>query len=424
MVSVRAMNGERRKRARVDALLGRPATALVIAALMACGGASAQTVPNATPKTFDEAHQLFSHHRGALEEALKAAFRAKCLDQKAIDTISAAETGIAGIKKWMALLQHWPFFAPIPPVTEPVASPGELKGRIAWAQFMVGRLAFHIRHLRTQKPCEGVTDKPPADKTAATPDANPGCEYKSEEAKTALELGEVQDTMMGLLDEREGHQLKIENANEIRSKARYYRDNPAEKPADFNIAAQEADAKAVKARAELDLERINAQLSALAKREQGLRDKLEGLLCREPTPAVDRCLIGKWRSEPITVVAEKTSGGDGIVLTIAADGVLTIDYTGMKPVPAGPFGPTSNQWQGTAAGIIETKDGAIRIKSVEKSEITWKFTDGQGKVTTRKLTGLGPAAPGNNPADAGYACTETTLTYKNPAESFTFKRVQ
>lgn len=390
----------------------------MLALLVVLSAARAQTQP-ATPKTFDEAHSLYMRHRGALEDALKAAFRAKCLDQKAVDAIHGAELAIGGLKNWTALLQQWPFFAPIPPVAEPVASPGELKGRVAWAQFMVGRLAFHIGHLRKQKPCEGIAAKPPADKTAATADANPGCQYNDPASKLALKVGEIQVEMQKLVDERDDQESKIESANDTLSKIGYYRSNPNEKPADFDLAAKSAEARAVKQGAEIERERINARLRLLAPQETKLREELEEMLnCSEPAPGLDRCLIGTWRSEPIINVGVQAPGGDGIVLTVKEDGSAMIDYSKMREMRTG--AKASNLWQGTATGRIESKDGKLSLARAEKSEVTAKLTDQHGKITTNKLSGFGPVLP--EKATVTYRCDKDILTTTGFGYDLTFKR--
>lgn len=143
------------------------------------------------------------------------------------------------------------------------------------------------------------------------------------------------------------------------------------------------------------------------------KDKCEGL---------DPCVIGTWQSEPVTNVGQKSTGGGGIVLTIKTDGATDIDYTKMKPMPASSIAgsPAANLWQGTASGRIETSDGKVSVASVEKSDVSSKITDPQGKVTTNRLGGLGPVLPSG--AAVSYSCEKATFKIKSYGYEFTFKR--
>jgi len=135
-----------------------------------------------------------------------------------------------------------------------------------------------------------------------------------------------------------------------------------------------------------------------------------------PTSGViDSCLVGAWRSQSVAVM-DIDRGGAGILLTIKGDGTATIDYNGMKPIDAN-VGATT-LWSGTATGHITTSKRTATVKSVEKSELTAKQTDPQGKNRSNPLSGLGPAGLGNR----SYICDETTLTSKGPSLTFTFKR--
>jgi len=174
--------------------------------------------------------------------------------------------------------------------------------------------------------------------------------------------------------------------------------------------------------ASLAAARARAQRELEACREK-TKDRCEPERPEPPAAAVDKCVVGQWKSEPVIVSGQKMKGGDGIVMTIQADGTLSIDYGKMTPIPASSVGQGSNLWQGTATGQIETFEGKARVTRVTASAITWKFTDPQGKSQTTPLSGLGPIALGNNPMDRSYRCNDTTLTYKNPPREFTFKRV-
>jgi hypothetical protein len=153
----------------------------------------------------------------------------------------------------------------------------------------------------------------------------------------------------------------------------------------------------------------------------------------KPTPAgggggkgaLDACLVGTWRSESVVDkpgLAGKR-GGAGIVMTIKGDGAITMDYNQMQALEAEAGGiGEKNWWRGTAGGRISTSNGVATVVSVEKSDVSRKFTDPQGKTTTNPIGKLGPAALGTNPEDNSYKCNQTTLTRTTPNQIVTFKR--
>ena len=132
---------------------------------------------------------------------------------------------------------------------------------------------------------------------------------------------------------------------------------------------------------------------------------------------IDTCLVGTWRSESVVDTLGGRRGGSGIVMTIKADGVITIDYNQMQSLEAEKGGGIgeNNWWKGTASGRITTNNRSTSIISVETSELTHKVTV-QGKTTTNALTKLGPALP------TGYTCDQTTLKWSSAGNAFTFKK--
>lgn len=145
------------------------------------------------------------------------------------------------------------------------------------------------------------------------------------------------------------------------------------------------------------------------------KDKCEGL---------DPCVIGKWRSEPVTNVGQKSTGGDGIALTIKSDGMTDIDYSNMKPIQGPSFAGrrASNLWRGKGTGRIETSEGNVTVATVEKekSDVRAEITDERGKVTTNKFSGLGPVLPSGGKIE--YSCEKDTFVTKVYGFDFTFKR--
>ncbi len=142
------------------------------------------------------------------------------------------------------------------------------------------------------------------------------------------------------------------------------------------------------------------------------------------TGSIDSCLVGKWRSESVTseLTGMAAGGGSGILVTFKSDGTQTIDYNSMQPL-RGAFGET-NQWSGTATGHISTSNGTATIESVEQSDLMHKFIAPDGTSSSNSMgRTLGPAGLVNSPLDRSYTCTKDTLTYKVPAHTFTFKRI-
>ena len=144
------------------------------------------------------------------------------------------------------------------------------------------------------------------------------------------------------------------------------------------------------------------------------------------TGKIDSCLVGKWRSESVTsdLMGKASKGeGAGILVTFKSDGTQTIDYNGMQPLK-GATGET-NQWSGTATGHISTSKGTAIIESVEQSELKHKLVAPDGTSSSNSMgSTLGPAGLVSNPLDRSYTCTKDTLTFKAPAHTFTFRRIE
>jgi hypothetical protein len=139
------------------------------------------------------------------------------------------------------------------------------------------------------------------------------------------------------------------------------------------------------------------------------------------TGAIDPCLVGTWRSESVRLLDAPENGGDGIALTIKADGMVIINYSEMSPIKG--FAGESNTWSGSATFHITTDKGRAILKSVEKSEITHTYTDPNGVSRTNDASRGAPhAALGVDPLDKTYQCERDTLTYKHVPETLTFKR--
>lgn len=137
--------------------------------------------------------------------------------------------------------------------------------------------------------------------------------------------------------------------------------------------------------------------------------------------SLDPCLVGDWRSEPVGANMLGVSGGGGIRVTFKADGTQTVNYDGMQPFQ-GRMGET-NAWTGEAEGRIATDKGVASVQSVERSSVMHKYDGPNGSRSNPLTGGLGPAGLGNNRFDPSYTCNETRLTYKDPARTFVFLRL-
>jgi hypothetical protein len=139
------------------------------------------------------------------------------------------------------------------------------------------------------------------------------------------------------------------------------------------------------------------------------------------TGAIDPCLVGSWRSESVRFLDSPISGGDGIALTIKADGTVIINYSEMSPIKS--FAGESNTWSGSVTFHITTDKGRAIFKSAEKSEVTHTYTDPNGVSRSNDANRGAPfAALGVDRLDKTYQCERDTLTYKYVVETFTFKR--
>ena len=185
--------------------------------------------------------------------------------------------------------------------------------------------------------------------------------------------------------------------------------------------------------------RIKSRLEDLKLTVQALKDTIANLLNKlgdcgskrpedskpkpKPSPApisgaIDSCLVGTWRSESL-VSEVGYKGGAGIVLTIKPDGLETIDYNGMKPIEGN--GET-HLWRGIVEAYFTTSNGTATITKAGKTDLTVKETYRDGRTSETNTKALGLAALGNYPPDRSYTCDGTTLKFKSPLHTATFKR--
>lgn len=136
---------------------------------------------------------------------------------------------------------------------------------------------------------------------------------------------------------------------------------------------------------------------------------------------IDRCMVGTWRSESVTnKFIHWDNGGSGIILTIKADGKVTVDYSKMQPNVK----PNETiSWGGTAAGQIAIGgDGNVTVVSVEESNLTSKYVRPGNNNYDGKMQGLGNIL--QSTSTYGYACDETTLKFTSNAYSSAFKKIE
>ena|SRR5579884_3980307 len=146
---------------------------------------------------------------------------------------------------------------------------------------------------------------------------------------------------------------------------------------------------------------------------------------RDFTVSIDKCIVGTWRSKSVkSLIVSGATGGDGILMTIGADGELTIDYTDMSPtkvvVAARPLQIEDfNSWSGVAKGKVQVQNKVVRFGSLTESDVIHihrRFPD--LKETTNRLGGFGPAFFDTSP----YVCDENTLRYTAARNEFVFER--
>lgn len=134
---------------------------------------------------------------------------------------------------------------------------------------------------------------------------------------------------------------------------------------------------------------------------------------------LDRCLVGSWTSDSVVnTFARWDNGGDGIGMTIDAQGKVDMDYTGMRPNQSG---GRAARWSGTASGHISTNGKELRVVSVESSDIATNYTFSNGAPPYNgNLEGLGNVL--QSVSVYSYTCTNDELTLRSNIWNSTWRR--
>jgi len=136
---------------------------------------------------------------------------------------------------------------------------------------------------------------------------------------------------------------------------------------------------------------------------------------------MDPCLTGTWVTESLrNTFTHWDNGGEGIVLSIKADGRVTVDYENMRPN----VDPTGRKQvvKGSGEGSIST-DGSngLRVDREGKSSITTTFTFTNGAPPHNgTLSGLGLIL--QSPVSYTYTCSGDNLTFRSGVFTSTLRK--
>ena len=151
----------------------------------------------------------------------------------------------------------------------------------------------------------------------------------------------------------------------------------------------------------------------------------EVLVPAPPAGSIDPCLVGTWTSRRYAApetpgVAQTVTGGDGAVVTFAADRTVQVDLTATTPVvitattPDGTTTTTTLEYRGAGTGTWAAADGVLDIAGVDTSTFTVGVTieTPAGVVTSEVLpvTDLRVAGYAGLLGTGRYECTAVSLT--------------
>lgn len=251
------------------------------------------------------------------------------------------------------------------------------------------------------------------------PKLTPGCNPEAD--KLRRQYDEIKTQIKQHVADLNDAAGTIRRAEVTLEDVKRYKRYPDQKPDDFDLQAEEADANADKLKAEETLKRIKEiLLPPLLDGHGKLKEKIEVLQKQcEPAGLIDKCLVGKWQST------------EGIQVTFKADGTQTIDYANMKPFIAGKDRIT---FTGTTTGLIEAQNNIAVLKKILQSSLKMTLflgVVGHDVAVWDLKDRLGPGALGEATGNNAYACTEETLTYqgtthrdKRPTWTLRFTRIK
>jgi len=144
---------------------------------------------------------------------------------------------------------------------------------------------------------------------------------------------------------------------------------------------------------------------------------------------IDSCLVGLWKSIAITPAKDGfkmyDSGGEGVSMTISADGIEELDYSQMKPFIRTFAGETTTYFtSGAARAEFTTAGGEARITKILESTVSHKQDPAPPVVIPNVGKTAGQFALGFHPKEHGYTCTREALSFQSfPAFTANFKRI-
>jgi hypothetical protein len=172
-----------------------------------------------------------------------------------------------------------------------------------------------------------------------------------------------------------------------------------------DIKADSARRRAEQARLEARIKDLKAKLKSCEKEHCGKK------ATDPPAGGLDKCLIGKWRSQSTMSGPFFRMWGGGVLLDIKPNGSILVDYDGMEPkVDVDALGRIvmSQTWRGKASGTIGTTAGNVNVKNVANTALTREVTS-NGQSSTNRIGGLGIvfASPIKK---VNYTCSDKALT--------------
>jgi len=136
--------------------------------------------------------------------------------------------------------------------------------------------------------------------------------------------------------------------------------------------------------------------------------------------AINRCLVGSWTSQSVSNnFAHWDNGGSGIVMTIDAQGRVSINYDRSQP---NIYNTRTTTWSGRASGRVATNGNqGLNVVSVDGSNVMSKATFSNGAAPfTGPLPGLGNVL--QNAPTYAYTCDDSSMTLKSNIFSSVWRR--
>lgn len=135
---------------------------------------------------------------------------------------------------------------------------------------------------------------------------------------------------------------------------------------------------------------------------------------------IDACLVGTWTAESVSnQFTHWDNGGAGIVLTIKANGQVTVNYDAMEPNRKN---TQTTTWRGSASGRLITKPNhQLSVSQVDESNIDTTYVTNGAPTYNGHLQGLGNVL--QSAFDYNYTCDRSTLTLQSNAWNSSYRKV-